>query len=859
MSVLLNKDYLTSLKKLNSKGGHFTRAVRRAKIIQTDLGNEGLVAMSKHNRTNNGETRIKNCIKFDLQNGCRLITTKIKDHICFLFAGKHDDCDRFLETNKGMVWTYDESSKELLPVLVSSAGNRVHGDSDFAPGLLFSRLSARYIEHLFHNLSNLLVRSLKRLESDFEDNDLEDICEDIQDELQAEAVMDTFLHLRAGKVDEAKSRIGLYLDDLVEVDKVSEQEIKESVSNDQVIKLGDFDAEDLELFLNGKNWYEWMLFMHPQQREVMELDFSGPARLLGVSGSGKTCVAVRRAVRLAKQYEGEKVLIVTINRALSKLIKDLVDVQFSDEENGRDRIEVKSFRELCKDLLLEFEPEIELWLNDFADTHGESVVTIWEEFYNRENNNDDASVLMDIHQSLLSRSVNPQAYLNQEFDWIRSAIWLEEREEYLNLRREGRKEQMGPEYRESILQGLTAWEDKMYAIGVSDDLNLLKYLKEHFDKIRPRYRSIIVDELQDFGTSELTLIRKLAKEQENDLFLCGDIVQKVHAKHQQITKAGIRIAPNNYKKIVKNYRNSREILEAADAVLRNNIQNEDFASEDYEVLVPEYANFSSPKPFLREADNLAEEFIYSLNYLKEMLSEKQKGCIAICGYDYYDVLKISEEFNLPSLSSEIVLESNNIFISDLEQTKGFEFDYMIIINCSLGSFPTIGIPEGERFREISKLYVAMTRAKRELVISYADKPSSLFEFVGSADLFTEISWDEYLKIDPEEYDFPEPSSSYSSKDFLLMIGLKFVYNEKAIGLSVDLQKKIIDLVDGYSTKKRGNEVSWRTFGDLKNYCSSSINNAHLSNLFGPTVFKELQDFIRKIDSKENSSILDLLT
>ena len=859
MSVFLTKTYSTSLQSLYQLGGRFVHAFNRANVIQSNITNNGIDAIERIPTTNNGETRIKNCIKFDLTNGCRLITVRKQNNIILLFAGNHEACDKYLDKNRGLTWSYNNGDKELVPVYVSTEGNRIDGGTDYSLGKLYTKIPERYKNKIFEGLPTLLINCLEDLDSLFQDDDILRICEMIGSDEQTSVIMDVFLQLRSGKIDEAKARIDLYINELQDIDEVSSEVIENSRSNDQIINLADFDAKDLELFLNGRDWYEWMLFMHPQQREVMELDFSGPARLLGVSGSGKTCVAVRRAVRLAKQYEGEKVLIVTINRALSKLIKDLVDVQFSDEENGRDSIEVKSFWELCKDLLLEFEPDRERWLNDFADRHGESVVTIWEEFYNRENNNDDASVLMDIHQSLLSRSVNPQAYLNQEFDWIRSAIWLEEREEYLNLRREGRKEQMGPEYRESILQGLTAWEDKMFAIGVSDDLNLLKYLKEHFDKITPRYRSIIVDELQDFGTSELTLIRKLAKEQENDLFLCGDIVQKVHAKHQQITKAGIRIAPNNYKKIVKNYRNSREILEAADAVLRNNIQKEDFASEGYEVLVPEYANFSSPKPFLREADNLAEEFIYSLNYLKEMLSEKQKGCIAICGYDYYDVLKISNEFNLPSLSNEIVLESNNIFISDLEQTKGFEFDYMIIINCSHGSFPTIGIPEGERFREISKLYVAMTRAKRELVISYADKPSSLFEFEGSADLFTKISWDKYLEIDPEEYEFPEPSSSYSSKDFLLMTGLKFVYNEKAIGLSVDLQKKIIDLVDGYSTKERGNEVSWRTFGDLKNYCSSSINNAHLSNLFGPTVFKELQDFIRTIDSKENSSVLDLFT
>jgi hypothetical protein len=48
-------------------------------------------------------------------------------------------------------------------------------------------------------------------------------------------------------------------------------------------------------------WEKWTVFLHPAQRELVERDFNGPARVAGSAGTGKTIVAVHRAVYLAKK------------------------------------------------------------------------------------------------------------------------------------------------------------------------------------------------------------------------------------------------------------------------------------------------------------------------------------------------------------------------------------------------------------------------------------------------------------------------------------------------------------------------------------------------------------------------------
>ena len=75
----------------------------------------------------------------------------------------------------------------------------------------------------------------------------------------------------------------------------------------------------------------------------------------------------------------------------------------------------------------------------------------------------------------------------------------------------------------------------MHAVGVSDYLGLTAALFKHRQNISPKYRAIIVDEAQDFGTTELELLRHLVAPGKNDMFFCGDLAQHILPKHQNFS------------------------------------------------------------------------------------------------------------------------------------------------------------------------------------------------------------------------------------------------------------------------------------------------------------------------------------
>jgi len=851
MDFIVDKKVKVQLAGLMRRGGHYQKAAETVKRVFGDITLNAENPLAGLNTTNHGETRVKNAIKYDLNGFCRLVTIQQDDTCLIVFLGDHDQCETWLNGHKGLNIGIDENG-ELKPIYVSedlsTPEKRINNESDYSNGSLAKKLNDSYLNVLFDGLQGKLKKMFEEFDSLVEEDEILETCELVSDQKRAELLFDTFILLRAGDVDSAKNRVLFYKEEIKSlVDIVGDQEIRIK-SNDEYLRFDDMEPEDLQILMDNKSWHEWMLFMHPAQRKIVEMDFSGPARLLGVSGSGKTAIIVKRALRLAKKYPGEKVLVLTLNRSLASLIKNLVDLLLDCQPNKtelEEQIRVTSYWEFCRSFLIEnAEDEMEKKIYDeFVHKHNDSIEDEWEDYYQCKNNNHDAEVLFNLHKSLLSRKVYPQAYIKQEFDWIRSAFSKEDRSKYLEIEREGRHIPLVKESREDILKGLSGWEDYIKFVGVTDYLGLSQSILNHLDKIKPDYRSILVDEMQDFGTVELMVIRKLCEEQENDLFLSGDIAQVVHSKHHKITQAEIKIAGQNYLKITKNYRNSREILAAAYEVFKNNTDFTSYSSGDFEILNPEFANFSSPKPFLRQTSTLSNGFNFSLAYLKSILDDRknEKGCIAICGYSYYDVLSIGQAQNLPVLDGKMDLGSNSIFLSDLDNTKGFEFDRMIIINCNDQIIPNPDQPKEEWFRDISKLYVAMTRAKRELIISYNEKVSILFE--KSLDFFTQDKWVDHVNIDEiDSYKVPDPKVDAISNDYHKLKGKEFLYTQQAIGLTSEAQQKLIDIVNGTHTTDSKNKIlAFRTIGTLKTEIEKRGRDLpQLTRIFGPVVFPEIE-------------------
>ena len=85
------------------------------------------------------------------------------------------------------------------------------------------------------------------------------------------------------------------------------------------------NAEEFARLLEGPI-EEWMLFLHPEQRAIVDRHYSGPARVRGSAGTGKTVVAIHRAAALASRHSSRtrpKVLFTTFIKSLPPVFRNL--------------------------------------------------------------------------------------------------------------------------------------------------------------------------------------------------------------------------------------------------------------------------------------------------------------------------------------------------------------------------------------------------------------------------------------------------------------------------------------------------------------------------------------------------------
>lgn len=838
-----------------ASGGHYAEAANTVKSILYDIHDSVDFPFRKLKQTKNGENRIQNCVKYDLNGFSRLITIQYDNTIIIVYFDKHENCDKWLDNNKGKKITYDPTKKVIVDIFetenLDDADKLRKYESDYSNDLLYVKLGKYYFDKISTQVSGNLIIPFLEMTSTVDEDYLYESCCSIENSNIQSLFFDVFTSLVEGKIDLAKNRILSYFDELVALTDIDEETSNKIISNDIYIKSTDLDKDIIDFIVERSTWQEFMLFLHPYQKELVQKDYKGVARLLGVSGSGKTSILVHRAVRLAELYKGQKILIITLNSALSELLKDLIDelTALKNIEYLKENIIVTSFWDFCRDLLLKFNSDEPL-INKKYSSEGYkdgTIKQIWDEYYYYEQEDFNGEAIFGIHQYLLNNNLNPKKYIREEYDWIRSAYDKNERSEsYLINEREGRTVSFNTEFRQAILHGLEKWEDKMKFVGISDYMNLTTVLSDYINQISQDYRCVLVDEIQDFGTTELKIIKRLADDtHDNSFFFTGDLAQQVYAKHHKIRNAGFNILPGGFEQIIKNYRNSREILDAAYMMFQANVTDEQKVKDDLKVLDPEYANFSSPKPFIRKGNSLEHEISSALTYLRSFNEPNKKHCIAIANLGFFSIKKLGESLKISVLDGLSKIQVNNIFLSDLEQTKGFEFDRMIILNVSKNVFPNPHLPKDEIYRDICKLYVAMTRAKKELIISYSDSISNIFQ--SCSDYFRFDEWTNHTDV---ELNFKIDYSFENSNTINLNVqGKEFILSIDNLKISKNLQDKLIISVIGKSVTGV-NDFKWKTMSDLFIDLSKNNLKIQIRNYFGPNNYSELIELQDKILNKK---------
>jgi hypothetical protein len=722
---------------------------RKVKVALIDAQMRGTIALR---RTDHGENRIANVEKYKVSDGDRLVVQVIdarKGVRVFLFTGSHDDTEKWLNNHPGYRWVARNSDNKLDFVKVSDAAQNEEQmiSSTPPPGPQESPQAAptnqpvvpqgpllRFLESENWgglNLKNETKAFVNAIDLKFMRTREEEILEELpklEPEKRANLLYDLLCHAAKGEFDAARQRLAFYRDEARIVEGAELAAVAEEAVNAENLVTFD-DANVLREFVEkGGTLAEWMYFLHPSQRDLVDREFKGPARIRGVSGSGKTCVLLHRARKLARDHK-QKVLIVTLTESMRKLLDTLLDDLCGVE---RQLIHTSTVSWTIGGIVAEAMGPQRLANRaseqDLDDIVARSLQVI------RDHPGFTSAPFRNLGSNDLHR------FVREEFAYVRGRLLKADYSRYLeteSFQRRGRGLALGRPAREAILDGLFQFESFLEILHSADQDAITQYARTAV--IMPefageRYRSVLIDEVQDLSQLELETIANLkmpdgepVRTSPNGLFLVGDGTQTIYRKGFRLAAAGIQITGRSYL-LKKNYRNTQEILGAAYAL----VANYEFADSDEAEVVrpiePDYASRHGPRPVLVKCRNTDEEAIYvvaTISSLCAMSLTPGQICVIGCNQTVRDsIAHLLGETQLPfiSLREDVRADSENIKISTIESSKGHEFHTVFIAGLVDGVIPPKGTDDAEVSREASRLYVAMTRARDDLHLSFSPTP-----------------------------------------------------------------------------------------------------------------------------------------
>lgn len=454
---------------------------------------------------------------------------------------------------------------------------------------------------------------------------------------------------------------------------------------------------------------KWRIFLHPTQRKVVNKTFSGPARVLGGAGTGKTVVAMHRARKLAAELEpGKKILFTTYTKNLAEDIKVNLKKICTVEEMKK--IEVIN---------------LDAWVSNFLSSQRYEYSIVYD------------TEIDKVWDSAIAYAAGELSFLPTFYkdEWVK-VIQAQEAysiEQYAKASRLGRGVRLDRKKKVQLWEVFEEYQNIMNEKQYRDTETAMYECRKLIEKKYPdgQYAAIIVDEGQDLSPSAFRLLRALAGEQhENDIFIVGDAHQRIYKNKAVLSKCGINIkGRSSYLRI--NYRTTEEIRKFAFALL-NGVSFDDL-DDDYDNGKGVQSLTHGQKPDVKECNTPEEEMAFIIERIQalQVAGVEQKNiCIVarthklldnyIAGLQHAGIKSFEIKANkIDDRSFE------GVRIATMHRVKGLEFDHVFVAAVNKKVLPYGSRADFEddisleEFRTGEKclLYVALTRARKNAYIS----------------------------------------------------------------------------------------------------------------------------------------------
>lgn len=472
--------------------------------------------------------------------------------------------------------------------------------------------------------------------------------------------------------------------------------------------------DDLTAILT-RPFEEWMLYLHPSQRTLVDAEYTGPAKVTGAAGTGKTVVAVHRAQRMAQA--GLNVLLTTYTNKLRESMQMKV-IRLTHGTALPGGIDVETTYRFALTLLRESGRKIR-WIGD-----KDQKATI--ESHYKKSCGFDIAFVMDEWESVIAH----HAILS----------W----DEYREIPRVGRGAGLQPSQRDA-LWGI--FKPALAQLKAKDSWtwgHICRFAREAIESgdVKSRYDAVVVDEVQDLSTQAIRFLAAAAGRGLSHFMIVGDAGQRIYPGGFSLRSIGIETRGRS-KQLHVNYRTTYDIERAA-SLLRG--RDVDDLEGDLEPLTATQSLLRGPAPVIQGFQDHDGETRFVADTARALIEAGARPKeIAVFARTWAKLPRFRRALQSSGIPvgdrREEGVERNEVRLSTMHSAKGLEFRYVFVVGCGDNVLPLASAlrdakDNGERevalARERNLLYVSMTRARDQVWVSWTGAPSPFMTSIAPA-------------------------------------------------------------------------------------------------------------------------------
>jgi len=459
-------------------------------------------------------------------------------------------------------------------------------------------------------------------------------------------------------------------------------------------------------------WEKWLVYLHPTQRDFVERTFSGPARVAGSAGTGKTVVALHRAARLARSSPQARVLLATFSEPLAASLAAKARLLVSPEPSVAPSLRVASLQGIADEL--------------YELSFGRRALIAKPD-----------QIARALERAVESTGVQANMnFIASEWAHVVDAWQVKDATDYLAVPRLGRARRVGSKQREKLWSVFATARASLDARGFQTWPGVFAALTAYLEgRSEKPFTHVVIDEAQDLGVPELRFLAAM-NGGVDALFFAGDLGQRIFQQPFSWKALGVDIVGRSATLKV-NYRTSHQIRRAADRLIPLTIRDADNHVEDRKGTV---SVFNGPEPHVVFAETEAAETETVAAFIRTALAD---GVAAReIGVFVRDPDRLARARAAVASAGRAVIELSDrgedpgerVSIGTMHLAKGLEFKAVAVMACDEDALPQRArieaVADEAELEDVYNterqlLYVAATRARDRLMVS-AVKPGSEF-------------------------------------------------------------------------------------------------------------------------------------